>query len=144
MVEDAFLLIALMALLAFHPSGALVLALAAAIPAVVVWSRLTLHRPTRVDIDEEGIAFGAHGREHRFAFRDVERILVRRFVLRDRVLVRIAPASALRGRYWLRDSLDGYAAILAKLDERAKWLRASPAPREASRPEEAENRRNRA
>jgi hypothetical protein len=103
-----------------------VTALAAAVPAVIVWSRLTLHRPTRVHIDEEGIAFGAYGREHRFAFRDVERILVRRFVLRDRVLVRIAPAPALRGRYWLRDSLDGYSAILAKLDERARWLRAPP------------------
>ena len=134
MVEDGFLVIALMALLALHPSGALLMALAAAVPAVVVWSRLTLHRPTRVDIDEEGVAFGAYGREHRFAFRDVERILVRRFVLRDRVLVRIAPAPALRGRYWLCDSLDDYAAILAKLDERAKWLRASPAPREGGRP----------
>jgi hypothetical protein len=144
MLEDGFLLIALLALLALHPSGALLMALAAAIPAVVVWSRLTLHRPTRVDIDEEGIAFAAFGREHRFAFRDVECILVRRFVLRDRVLVRIAPAPALRGRYWLRDSLHGYAAILAKLDERAKWLRSSTAPREASRPGGPENRRNRA
>jgi hypothetical protein len=140
MLEDGFLLIALMALLALHPSGALVMAIAAAVPAVIVWSRLTLHRPTRVDIDEEGVAFGAYGREHRFAFRDIERILVRRFVLRDRVLVRIAPAPALRGRYWLRDSLDGYAAILAKLDERARSLRASPAPRGAGRPEKAEDR----
>ena len=138
MVEDGFLLIALMALLALHPSGALMMALAAAIPAVIVWSRITLHRPTRVDIDEEGVAFGAYGREHRFAFRDVERIRVRRFVLRDRVLVRIVPAPALRGRYWLRDSLDGYAAILAKLDERAQGLRVSPAPREARCPEGAE------
>jgi hypothetical protein len=122
MLEDGFLLIALMALLALHPSGPLMVALAAAIPIAIAWSRITLHRPTRVDIDDEGVAFSAYGREHRFAWSDVERVKVRRFVIRDRVLVRIVPAEPLRGRYWLRDSLDGYPSILAKLEERARLM----------------------
>jgi hypothetical protein len=121
MLEDGFLLIALMALLALHPGGPLIVALAAAVPIAIAWSRLTLHRPTHVDIDDEGVVFRAYGREHRFAWSDVERVHVRRFVIRDRVLVRIAPARPLRGRYWLRDSLDGYPSILAQLEERARF-----------------------
>jgi hypothetical protein len=126
MVEDFFLVLVLAGLLALYPGGALAVALAAAIPAVVGWSLLTLHRPTRVDIDDDGIAFSAYGRAHRFDWSRVERLHVRRFAVRDRVLVRISPAPPLSGRYWLLDSLEGYAPLVQTLEKRAKALPLAP------------------
>ena len=107
---------ALFAVLLLHPRGALAAALAAGIPACVAWSLLTLHLPSRVELDAQGISFSAYGREHRFAWRDIERIRVRRFAVRDRVLVRITPSAPWRGRYWLMDSIDGYDALVRSLE----------------------------
>ena len=60
-------------------------------------------------IDEEGIRFARYGRAHRFAWKDVERVSVRRFLVRDRVLVRIEPSGgAWRGKYWILESIDGF------------------------------------
>jgi len=118
--QDVYLAAALAAVLALHPEGPLALALAVAIPITIAWSVLTLHLPSRVDTDDDGIVFSAYGREHRFAWRDIQRIHVRRFVVRDRVLVRIVPSSPLRGRYWLVDSLGGYAATVRTLEQRVR------------------------
>lgn len=120
MRQDLYLAAALAAVLAIFPEGRLALALAAAIPIVVAWSVLTLHRPSRVAADDDGIVFSAYGREHRFAWRDVERIHLRRFLLRDRVLVRILPSPPLRGRYWLFDSMGGYDAAVKILEQRSR------------------------
>jgi hypothetical protein len=116
--EDLALVLALGAVLALHPAGPLALALSAAIPVTIAWSLLSLHLPSRVDIDQDGIIFSAYGREHRFAWRDIERIHVRRFIVRDRVLVRLAPSSLLRGRYWLIHSIEGYDALVRALETR--------------------------
>jgi hypothetical protein len=116
--EDLFLVLALGGLLAVFPRGALGAALATAIPAVLAWSWLTLHRPTHVLLDDDGISFRAYGREHRFAWRDVARVHVRRFIVRDRVLVRIAPAPPWAGRYWLLASLEGYGSLVETLENR--------------------------
>jgi hypothetical protein len=123
LAQDAGLVIALTVILALHPEGALAIALGAAIPAAIAWSLVTLHLPSRVDVHPEGIAFLAYGREHCFAWRDIERIYVRRFVVRDRVLVRIEPSTPLRGRYWLMDSLEGYDALVRTLEE---WTVGAP------------------
>jgi len=114
--QDVWLVMALFAVLLLHPRGALAAALAAGIPACVAWSLLTLHLPSRVELDAQGISFSAYGREHRFAWRDIERIRVRRFAVRDRVLVRITPSAPWRGRYWLMDSIDGYDALVRSLE----------------------------
>jgi hypothetical protein len=116
--QDLALVLALGAILALHPEGPLALALGVAIPATIAWSLLTLHLPSRVDIDHDGIVFSAYGREHRFAWRDIERIHVRRFIVRDRVLVRVAPSTLLRGRYWLIHSIEGYEALVRALERR--------------------------
>jgi hypothetical protein len=118
--QDLYLVAALAAVLALHPEGALALALAAAIPVTIAWSVLTLHLPSRVVTDDDGIVFSAYGRAHRFAWRDIQRIHVRRFVVRDRVLVRILPSSPLRGRYWLLDSICGYDAAVKTLERRGR------------------------
>jgi len=121
--QDVWLVLALATVLVLHPQGALAVALGVAIPATIAWNVLTLHLPSRVDVDAEGISFSAYGRVHRFAWRAVERIHVRRFVVRDRVLVRIAPSPPFRGRYWLIDSIAGYAALVQVLEERANAKR---------------------
>ena len=119
-VEDFFLALVLAGLLVFSPEGPLAMALAAAIPVSIAFSLSTLHFPSRVEIDGSGVAFFAHGRAHRFLWKDIERIQVRRFVVRDRVLVRIMPTRPLRGRYWLLDSIDGYAALVQTLEARGQ------------------------
>jgi hypothetical protein len=120
MRQDLYLVAALAAMLALNPEGALATTLAVAIPLTIVWSALTLHLPSRVLTDDHGVVFSAYGREHRFAWRDIERIYVRRFVVRDRVLVRILPSPPLRGRYWLVDSIGGYDMAVRMLEQRAQ------------------------
>jgi hypothetical protein len=95
-------------------------ALLVAAAAVLLWGAVTLHFPTKVAWNAERVAFSAYGRTHTFLWKEVERIDVRRFVVRDRVLVRLRPATAWRGRYWLTDGLHGYAALVAELERRAR------------------------
>jgi hypothetical protein len=115
--QDVLLALALLVVAAGW-GGALGVVLALAIPLVLAWSVATLHFPSHVAWDEEGITFGAYGRVHTFAWQDVTRVSVRRFLVRDRVLVRVAPAPAWRGRYWLLASMDGYDALVAELEKR--------------------------
>jgi hypothetical protein len=121
--QDSVLLLALIVLLIFSPRGPLTVALALGIPVVIGWAVLTLHFPERVETDDEGIAFFAYGRVHRFAWSAIERVRVRRFLVRDRVLVRISPASPWAGRYWLVDSLDNYHDLVKLLERRAGLAR---------------------
>jgi hypothetical protein len=94
-------------------------AMLAAIPIVIGWGIVTLHFPARVEIGEEGVAFGGYGRVHRFAWRDVERVRVRRFLVKDRVLVRIEPSGgAWRGRYWIRETMGGFGGVVGELERR--------------------------
>jgi hypothetical protein len=117
--QDVVLLFALAALLFFAPPGPFTVALALAIPLVIGWGVVTLHFPARVEANEEGIAFFGYGRAHRFAWSAVQRVRVRRFIVRDRVLVRIRPASPWSGRYWLVDSLPNYQDVVRLLEKRS-------------------------
>lgn len=118
-LRDAVLVLALaLALLRVVPPtlGAIFLI---AIPLVLAAAIGTLHAPTSVELDDQGVAFAAYGRAHRFRWRDVERVRVRRFLVSDRVLVRLSPAPPWRGRYWLTDALDGFDELVAALEARA-------------------------
>ena len=116
--EDVVLGLAFVLLVLARPEGALFVLLLAAIPLVIAFRIATLHFPSRVVFDDSAIAFSAYARTHTFAWRDVERVHVRRFLVKDRVLVRIAPASVLRGRYWLTSGMHGYEALVAELERR--------------------------
>jgi hypothetical protein len=95
--------------------------LLAAVPIVLAWGGVTLHFPSRVEIDEVGVTFARYGRAHRFAWRDVVRVKVRRFLVKDRVLVRIEPSGgAWRGRYWILDSMSDFEEALRELERRGR------------------------
>ncbi len=94
-------------------------ALATGATAALAWGLVTLHFPSKVELTDDAIAFSAYGRRHVFAWGDVTRVRVRRFLVRDRVLVRLTPAGTWRGRYWLTDGLGGYDALVAELERRA-------------------------
>src|SRR5262249_39693629 len=100
-------------------SSALGSGLALACAVVLSFSIATLHFPWRVDLTDDAIAFHGYGRAHRFAWRAVERVRVRHFLTRDRVLVRISPSRAWRGRYWIVSSIDGYETLVRELEARA-------------------------
>ena len=122
--QDALLLLVIAAVLAHRlrtPLGgarwATMLAVGAGL--VLVWSWLTLHFPRVVELDDEGVSFGGYGRAHRFRWQDVERLRVRRFLVRDRVLVRLSPSLPWRGRYWLLDGLERFDELVRALEKRA-------------------------
>ena len=115
--QDAVLALGLAAC-ALALRGPFAAALAAAIPAVFLWGIVTLHFPAKVAWDDQRIVFSAYRRAHAYAWKDVARIDLRRFIVKDRVLVRLSPAGAWRGRYWLTDGLDGYDAAVAELERR--------------------------
>ena len=118
--QDILLVGLLIAIVAMRLGGRLSFPLAVAIAIVLAWGILTLHFPSRVEMTESGVTFFGYGRSHRFAWGDVERVRVRRFLVRDRVLVRIAPSMPWRGRYWILDGIDGFDGLIAELESRAK------------------------
>jgi hypothetical protein len=111
--------LAALAAAALVGSRALALVLAVAAGVVAAWSLVTLHFPHRVELTDSGVSFHAYGRAHAYPWREVECITVRRVLVRDRALVRIAPSPPWRGRYWLTDSLGGFADLVAELERRA-------------------------
>ena len=129
--QDALLLLVIAAVLARRlrtpPGGArwaTLLAVGAGL--VLLWNVLTLHFPRSVELDDEGVSFGGYGRAHRFRWRDVERLRVRRFLVRDRVLVRLSPAPPWRGRYWLLDGLERFDELVRALEKRASAVGREP------------------
>jgi hypothetical protein len=117
--QDVALAVALL-VLAWTGGGTFARVLLVAIPIVLAWGVVTLHFPSRVEWTSESITFAGYGRAHTFMWRDVERVRIRRFLVRDRILVRISPAPAWRGRYWLLTSIDGFDALARELESRAK------------------------
>jgi hypothetical protein len=119
-LEDAVLALAWLALMGLVdlPAGVRATMLAA-IPIVLLWGAVSLHFPSSVEIDDAGVEFARYGRVHRFEWRDVRRVRVRRFLLRDRVLVRIEPSGgAWRGRYWIVDSMTEFERVVHALEQR--------------------------
>lgn len=99
-----------------RPEGTLGYLLAIAVPAVLLFGVVTLHYPRVVELDADGVCFSAYGRAHRYEWSAIERVHVRKFLVRDRVLVRVLPARPWRGRYWILSAIDGYDALIANLE----------------------------
>ena len=117
--EDLLLPVAF-AVIAIVGGGVLGTALLVAIPIVMAWGVFTLHFPRRIEHTPEGITFTGYGRAHTFLWRDVEHVRVRRFLVRDRVLVRLTPSPAWRGRYWVLSSIGEFDALVKELERRAE------------------------
>jgi hypothetical protein len=112
-----------------RPAGSLTIILSIAVPCVLLWGAITLHYPRTIEVDAAGIAFGSYGLVHRYRWADVT-VHVRRFLVGDRVLVRLLPAPPWRGRYWILDSIDDYPALIAELERRVTPRAVvAPAPR---------------
>jgi hypothetical protein len=99
-------------------AGSLALVLSIACPCMLAWGIVTLHYPRSVELDEQGITFGGYGRAHRYPWSAVQ-VHIRKFLVRDRVLVRVTPCPPWRGRYWILDAIDGYSTLIAELEKRS-------------------------
>ena len=119
-ITDLVLLAVFAAFVFVRPQGTLFLVLEVAIPLVMVWGFLTIHYQSKVEIDARGVTFHAYGRHHAFLWSDVEKVSVRKFVVRDRVLVRLSPSPPWRGRYWLLDSMKDFDALVRELESHGK------------------------
>ena len=116
--QDLLLCALLLVFVIFRPGHAFAAPLAIATAVVLAWGVFTLHFPSKVELTEGGIAFFGYGRVHRFPWNAVQRVKVRRFLVRDRVLVRLGPAPAWRGRYWIVDGIEGFDALVSELERR--------------------------
>jgi hypothetical protein len=117
LAEDAVLL-AIPIIAAFASSSFLWL-LAGAGLAILAFNAITLHFPREVAIDDEGIRFRAYGREHAYAWTAC-RVKVRRFIVRDRILVRFEDRDGRRRSYWLLSRLAGFDALAEAVAARAE------------------------
>lgn len=80
---------------------------------------IAIANPAWVDFDDEGVAFGAYGREDRYPWSEVRELSVREFPGKERMYVRINGGGILHGRYWVRtgrfeDGDELYDAMVAK------------------------------
>ncbi len=101
--------------------------LAAAGVCVLAFNVATLHFPREIALDDEGIRFRAYGREHMYLWRAC-RLRVRRFLVRDRVLLRVKEVETGRShRYWLTTHLSDYDTLVQDLTRRSTEARASEA-----------------
>jgi hypothetical protein len=91
-----------------------------AVPIVLAWGAATLHFPARIEVDDRGVSFARYGRVHRFDWKDVARVKVRRFLVRDRILVRVEPSGVWRGRYWVFDSIGAFDELVRELERRSR------------------------
>ena len=92
--------------------------LAASGVCVVGFNVATLHFPREIATDHDGIRLRAYGREHHYAWRTC-RLRVRRFLVRDRVLLRVLDVETGRShRYWLTTHLSDYDALVRDLTSR--------------------------
>ncbi len=107
LLEDGVLVSATVAGLWMSPSP-LWMTLSMASACCLLWQLATLHAPHRIELSDQGVAFFGYGRVHRYPWRKVTGLTVRRFVTGDRLLVRIAPASPWSGRYWIFRSAPGF------------------------------------
>ncbi len=119
LLQDLVLLTVAVGSLVVHPFGGFGGVLASAAVAVLSWEAITLHFPSEIVMGSDTIAFRRYGLSHEFRWRDVRALRVRRFLVRDRVLVRLLPAPPWRGRYWIVDGIDGYEPLLRALERRA-------------------------
>lgn len=116
--SDAVLAGVVVVILVARIDGPLARALLVAVPCVLAWGAITLNQPSVVEIDDDAITFRGWGRSHRYPWREIQAIRVRRFVVGDRVLVRIVPAPPLRGRYWIHESIGGYRNLVEALERK--------------------------
>jgi len=131
-LEDGVLVTGLVVVLALRPAGVLTTPLACAIALAITWSVLTLHVPSEVELSPRGIAFRRYGRTHAFAWEGVTQVRVRRFLTRDRVLVRLFPSPPWRGRYWIGDGLEGFQEVVARLEAAGRPAPAFPSSQGSS------------
>jgi hypothetical protein len=118
LLQDVLLCLVFVGIVAVRPSGAFAHALAVAAPLVLAWGALTLHFPSKVVLSDLGVSFHRYGREHRFAWNEVQAVRVRRFLVRDRVLVRILPSPPWQGRYWILDGIERFEELVRSLEAR--------------------------
>lgn len=126
--QDLALVVAFVALALFGGSTPVSRVILAAIFGVLAWGFATLHYPREVTVDDEGVRFRAYGRSHAFAWRDVTAVSVRRFLVKDRALVRLAPSPPWRGRYWLLQGRGGagFEEVVRALESRRRATAGTP------------------
>ncbi len=116
--EDAVLVVLPVLLLGVASPSPWLWLLCSAGVCVLAFNVATLHFPREIALDEEGIRFRAYGREHHYAWQ-ASRVRVRRFLVRDRVLLRVEDVKSGRShRYWLTTQLSDYDALVRDLVSR--------------------------
>ncbi|MBR0600594.1 hypothetical protein [Sinanaerobacter chloroacetimidivorans] len=86
------------------------------IPLLLLSSFVAMNQPRRITDDGDNITFYGFFQKHAYKWSEIEFLRIRRFIMTDRVLVRIGKERVLGGRYWLdTDSLQGSRELLEKM-----------------------------
>ncbi len=86
------------------------------VPLLLLSSLAAMNQPHRITDDDEKITLYGFFQKHKYTWAEIEFLRIRRFIMTDRVLVRIGKERVLGGRYWLdTDSLQGSSELLEKM-----------------------------
>jgi hypothetical protein len=75
-----------------------------------------MNQPRRITDDGEIVTFYGLFQKHEYRWDEINYLRIRRFIMSDRVYVRIGKERVMGGRYWLdTDSLPGSGNLLEKM-----------------------------
>ncbi len=87
-----------------------------AVPILLLSSLVAMNQPKRITDDGETIIFHGFFQKHDYHWSEITFLRIRRFIMTDRVYIRIGNDRFWRGRYWLdTDSLSSSGELLEKL-----------------------------
>lgn len=86
------------------------------VPLLLISSLVAMNQPRLITDDGETLTFYGFFQKHEYKWSEVQNLRIRRFIMTDKVLVRIGKDRLLAGRYWLDiDSLRGSGELLDKM-----------------------------
>ncbi|HWQ80182.1 MAG TPA: hypothetical protein VN381_15250 [Anaerovoracaceae bacterium] len=86
------------------------------VPLLLISSLIAMSQPRLITDDGETLTFYGFFQKHAYKWSEIRNLRIRRFIMSDKVLVRIGKDRLLAGRYWLdTDSLEGCSELLDKM-----------------------------
>ena len=86
------------------------------VPLLLFCSLLAMNQPRLITDDGEKITFYGCFQKHEYKWSEINFLRIRKFIMTDRIFVRIGKDRVMGGRYWLdTDSLPGFGELLEKM-----------------------------
>lgn len=101
-----------------HPENWIPKLIIVVVPLLLFSAFVSLNQPSKITDDGKTITFYGYGRTHTYTWKKLNFLKIKKFMMSDKVLVRISEKNKSRGRYWLSlGSLENSKELLDKLYE---------------------------